>query len=110
MTAWARDAAEVIARHWPAGAAGHGMPAFVSDDQRETLVTNLASIIMLHAPTWQPIEEAPRDRRPVVVALIRDGKIWRVSDALFNGLGWYTVTGGHACPWATHYLPMSPVR
>lgn len=54
---------------------------------------------------WQPIETAPRDS-PVVVALIHDGRVWRVSDARFNRIGWYTVHGGRSCYWATHWMPL----
>lgn len=56
---------------------------------------------------WQPIEMAPRERKtPVLVALIRDGCIYRVSDAEFNGLGFYTKFGGQSCHWATHWAPL----
>lgn len=54
---------------------------------------------------WQPIETAPKDEGLLIVALIRDGKVWRVSEATFNGLGWYDV-GGKACHWRTHWMPL----
>lgn len=57
---------------------------------------------------WQPIESAPTDRTLVLVALIKDGTVWRVSDAAFNGLGWYTKSG-EACHWRTHWAPLPPV-
>lgn len=56
--------------------------------------------------TWQLIETAPKDGTCVIVALIRVGHIWRVSDAQFNGLGWYTKNGGVACHWRTHWMPL----
>lgn len=54
---------------------------------------------------WQLIDTAPKDRTLVLVALIKDGKVWRVSEASFNGLGWYDV-GGKACHWRTHWMPL----
>ncbi len=54
---------------------------------------------------WQPMDTAPKDKTLVIVALIRDGVIWRVSDAAFNGLGWYTKSG-EACHWRTHWMPL----
>lgn len=56
------------------------------------------------AETWQPIDTAPKNKL-VLVALIKDDKIWRVSDAKFNGLGWYT-RSGEACHWRTHWAFM----
>lgn len=53
---------------------------------------------------WQPIETGRSDGL-VIVALIRDGVIHRVSDARFNGLGWYT-RNGDSCHWATHWMPL----
>lgn len=63
------------------------------------------------APGWQQMETAPQNRTLVLVALIRDGVIWRASEAAFNGLGWYTKSG-EACHWRTHWAPMptSPAR
>ncbi len=57
---------------------------------------------------WQPIMTAPSARpgELVLVALIRDGVIWRVSEAAFNGLGWYTKSG-EACHWRTHWMPLT---
>lgn len=57
--------------------------------------------------TWMSIETAPKGP-PVIVALISDGRVWRVSDAKFNRIGWYTVHGGQSCHWATHWIPMPP--
>lgn len=54
---------------------------------------------------WQPIATAPRDATPILVALIADGKVWRVSDAKYYGVGFYTVHGGNSCHWATHFMP-----
>ncbi len=60
---------------------------------------------------WQPIATAPSVRPGglVLVALIRDGVIWRVSEAAFNGLGWYTKSG-EACHWRTHWMPEAAPR
>lgn len=63
------------------------------------------------APQWKPIESAPKDR-PVIVGLVKDGRVWRVSDAKHNGLGWYSLHGGQSCHWATHFieLPDAPTQ
>lgn len=53
---------------------------------------------------WQLIDTAPKDDS-VLVALIRDGVIWRVSEARHNGVGWYTKSG-ESCHWRTHWAPM----
>lgn len=58
------------------------------------------------AQGWQPIDDSHKGGKPMLVALIRDGKVWRVSDAAHNGLGWYTLNGGVACHWATHAMPL----
>lgn len=58
---------------------------------------------------WQPIATAPKDGTPVIVALIRRGRIWRVSDAYWNDLAWYTIEGGKGVSWATHWIPLPPV-
>ena len=57
---------------------------------------------------WQSIETHDKSSKPILVALIRDGRIWRVSDASFNGLGYYTVHGGESCHWRTHWMPLLP--
>ena len=55
-------------------------------------------------PRWQPIADG-KDGTLRIVALIRNGVVWWVSDAAFNGLGWYT-KNGEACHWATHQMPL----
>jgi hypothetical protein len=55
--------------------------------------------------TWQPIDDEAK-KSAVLIALIRDGKVWRVSDAKHNGLSFYTINGGIACHWATHWMPL----
>lgn len=61
-----------------------------------------------HERAWQPIETyRPTERVILLVALIQDGIVWRVSEASFNGLGWYTKSG-EACHWRTHYMPLPP--
>jgi hypothetical protein len=63
------------------------------------------------AQGWQPIEtaDAPRggSRDYVLVALIVRGVVHRVSEAAFNGVGWYD-KGGKACHWRTHWMPLPP--
>jgi hypothetical protein len=65
----------------------------------------LAAAPVPWADPWQPIETAPKDT-PVLVALIRDGKVMRVSDAKRNSVGFYSINGGIACHWRTHWMPM----
>lgn len=55
--------------------------------------------------TWQPIEIHDKSSDLILVALIRGGRIWRVSDAQFNGLGYYSISGD-ACHWRTHWMPL----
>ncbi len=55
---------------------------------------------------WQPIDDTAKQGQMVLVALIRDGKVWRVSEAKHSGLGFYTANGGLGCHWATHWTPM----
>ena len=62
----------------------------------------------LRAFDWQVMDTAPKGEL-VLVALIRDGVIWRVSDAQHNGLGWYT-KNGRACHWRTHWARMPTLR
>lgn len=58
-------------------------------------------------PTWQPIDTHDKDDRELnLVALIRDGVIWRVSEARDTGLGWYSKSG-EACHWRTHWMPLT---
>ncbi len=57
---------------------------------------------------WRPIATAPRDRR-ILVGLIVDGVLQRVSDARFQHVGFYTWNGGVACHWATHWTDAPPV-
>ena len=60
-----------------------------------------------HLQWWQPIATAPKDGTPVIGALIRDGKIWRVHDMKHNGLAFYTT--GQSLPQMTHWTPMPPL-
>jgi len=60
------------------------------------------------APAWQPIATAPQgltNRQHVIVALIRDGVVRRISEARFNGIGWYDKAGTQ-CHWRTHWMPL----
>lgn len=72
-------------------------------------VVRLAALRSAQGVGWQPKDGCPRNE-PVLVALIKDGKVWRVSDAKHNGLGFYTINGGVACHWATHFLPLPPTQ
>lgn len=57
---------------------------------------------------WQPIEtadEAKRSHQPVILALIRNGRVWRVLDGKHNGLAWYTLNG-EATFAPTHWMPL----
>jgi hypothetical protein len=54
---------------------------------------------------WQPLATAPRDGTPIIGALIRDGKVWRVHDMQHNGLAYYTING-QSLPVMTHWVPM----
>lgn len=58
-----------------------------------------------HAASWRPIESAPKDKTYVIVGLSDKGIIWRVSEAAFNGLGWYD-KGGKSCHWANVWMPL----
>jgi len=58
--------------------------------------------------TWQPLRTHDQSKEMVLVALVRDSKPWRVSEASYNGFGFYDV-GGYACHWATHWMPMPKV-
>lgn len=86
-----------------------------TDDDPGTALSKLhkiqhraATAALEQAVQWQPIETAPKDKTVVLVALIKDGKVWRVSEASFNGLGWYD-KGGKACHWRTHWIPLPPI-
>lgn len=65
-----------------------------------------ALIACVQSPGWQPINDSHKRGGPMLVALMQDGHVWRVSDAVHNGLGWYTRSGGIACHWATHAMPL----
>jgi hypothetical protein len=60
--------------------------------------------------TWSPIRthDPAKDTGTILVALVRDGKVYRVSEATHNGFGYYDV-GGYACHWVTHWMPMPKV-
>lgn len=53
---------------------------------------------------WQDKSRAPK-KQPLLGALIRDGKVWRVSDVIRNDLGFYTISG-ESCHWVTHAMPL----
>lgn len=55
--------------------------------------------------TWQPLRTHDKSSDMVLVALIRNGQVWRVSEARYDGYGYYN-TGGYACHWATHWMPL----
>jgi hypothetical protein len=57
---------------------------------------------------WLSIESAPKDGTYVIVALVYDGVAQRVSEARFNGVGWYN-KGGNSCHWRTHWTSMPPL-
>ena len=77
-----------------------------AEDAAEHIEALDQALALLSAGTWQPIDAEAKDGRPLLVALIKDGRIWRVSDAKHNGLGFYTINGGAACHWATHSMPL----
>lgn len=54
---------------------------------------------------WRPIKTAPKSSLPIIVALIRRGKVWWVEDAVWNGLGWYGINGA-SFGTSTHWIPM----
>ncbi len=68
----------------------------------------LRRVALAQAQTWQPIATHDKSSTPILVSLIRDGKLWRASDAYFNGLGYYTINGGEQCHWRTHWMPLPP--
>lgn len=71
-------------------------------EELETLVAALGPLV--EPPQWHDIGTAPKNRL-VLVANIVGEVIHRVSDAKFNGLGWYS-RNGEACHWRTHWAPM----
>lgn len=99
----ARDAAREIVKAWLWHTHEH-------DQQRarisiEQIISRYFPAAPTHQHGWLPIETAPKDKTLVIVALIRDDRVWRVSEASFNGLGWYDI-GGKACHWRTHWMPL----
>jgi hypothetical protein len=58
--------------------------------------------------TWQPLRTHDKSTDMVLVALIRNGQVLRVSEARHDGHGYYN-TGGYACHWATHFMPLPKV-
>lgn len=77
---------------------------------RETLKDEMARLER-EPPTareaWQPIATAPKDK-PFIGALIRDGRIWRVHDAQWQKIGFYTLNGGEGLHFLTHWQPLPP--
>jgi hypothetical protein len=58
---------------------------------------------------WQPITTNQSLKGEyVLVAMITDGQVRRVSEAAHNGLGWYD-KGGKSCHWRTHWAPIQPL-
>lgn len=58
---------------------------------------------------WQPITTNQSLKGEyVLVAMITDGQVRRVSEAAHNGLGWYD-KGGKSCHWRTHWAPIPPL-
>lgn len=53
---------------------------------------------------WQPIDTAPHDT-PVIMALIRRGKVWRVSDGVRSAIAWYSQNGDRVFE-PTHWMPL----
>jgi len=51
---------------------------------------------------WKKIASAPRDKK-ILVALVQDGRIYRVSEATFYSFAFYD-TAGKNCHWATHWM------
>lgn len=57
---------------------------------------------------WQTIESAPKDGTLIIGALIWNGQIWRITDAKFSVIGWYT-RNGEVCYWITHWIPIPKI-
>ncbi len=55
---------------------------------------------------WKPINTAPKDV-PVIGALIKNNKVWRVFDMRWHSpVGWYD-QNGTAIPQPTHWMPLA---